>query len=93
VPWALAYAEEEQYVQMEREQGMIRGANEVCLLFFSYFFLLPMCGLLEFKFAAKYLPGNANPFVLIHLLRCLHRVLTLRMKNLLANQLCKRPFS
>jgi import receptor subunit TOM22 len=29
VPWALAYAEEEQYVQMEREQGMIRGANEV----------------------------------------------------------------
>lgn len=31
VPWALAYAEEEQYVQMEREQGMIRGANEVCL--------------------------------------------------------------
>jgi import receptor subunit TOM22 len=30
VPWALAYAEEEQYVQMEREQGMIKGANEVC---------------------------------------------------------------
>lgn len=30
VPWALAYAEEEQYVQLEREQGMIRGANEVC---------------------------------------------------------------
>jgi import receptor subunit TOM22 len=29
VPWALAYAEEEQYVQMEREQGMMRGANEV----------------------------------------------------------------
>ena len=29
VPWALAYAEEEQYVQLEREQGMIRGANEV----------------------------------------------------------------
>ncbi|KAL1969274.1 hypothetical protein VTN77DRAFT_9466 [Rasamsonia byssochlamydoides] len=29
VPWALAYAEEEQYVQMEREQGMIRGANEM----------------------------------------------------------------
>jgi len=29
VPWALAYAEEEQYIQMEREQGMIRGANEV----------------------------------------------------------------
>nr|CAE47910.1 mitochondrial import receptor subunit tom22 homologue, putative [Aspergillus fumigatus] len=28
VPWALAYAEEEQYVQMEREQGMIKGANE-----------------------------------------------------------------
>jgi hypothetical protein len=36
VPWALAYAEEEQYVQMEREQGMIRGANEVC-----HPFLLP----------------------------------------------------
>jgi import receptor subunit TOM22 len=30
VPWALAYAEEEQYIQMEREQGMIKGANEVC---------------------------------------------------------------
>lgn len=29
VPWALAYAEEEQFMQMEREQGMIRGANEV----------------------------------------------------------------
>ncbi|GFF43966.1 mitochondrial import receptor subunit tom-22 [Aspergillus udagawae] len=29
VPWALAYAEEEQYVQMEREQGMIKGANEM----------------------------------------------------------------
>lgn len=32
VPWALAYAEEEQYIQMEREQGMIKGANEVCHL-------------------------------------------------------------
>lgn len=31
MPWALAFAEEEQYVQMEREQGMMRGANEVCL--------------------------------------------------------------
>lgn len=29
VPWALAYAEEQQYVQMEREQGMIKGANEM----------------------------------------------------------------
>ncbi|KAL1971593.1 hypothetical protein VTN31DRAFT_2214 [Thermomyces dupontii] len=29
VPWALAYAEEEQYVQMEREQGMMKGANEM----------------------------------------------------------------
>ncbi|CAG7916672.1 unnamed protein product [Penicillium olsonii] len=29
VPFALAYAEEEQYIQMEREQGMIKGANEV----------------------------------------------------------------
>ncbi|KAL2828466.1 mitochondrial outer membrane translocase complex, subunit Tom22 [Aspergillus cavernicola] len=29
VPWALAFAEEEQYVQMEREQGMIKGANEM----------------------------------------------------------------
>jgi import receptor subunit TOM22 len=29
VPWALAFAEEEQYVQMEREQGMMRGANEM----------------------------------------------------------------
>ena len=34
VPWALAYAEEEQYVQLEREQGMIRGANEVCFRYF-----------------------------------------------------------
>lgn len=34
VPWALAYAEEEQYIQLEREQGMIKGANEVCNLFF-----------------------------------------------------------
>lgn len=33
VPWALAYAEEEQYIQMEREQGMIKGANEVCSRF------------------------------------------------------------
>lgn len=31
VPFALAYAEEEQYIQMEREQGMIKGANEVCV--------------------------------------------------------------
>ncbi|EAS27861.3 mitochondrial import receptor subunit [Coccidioides immitis RS] len=29
VPWALALAEEQQYVQMEREQGMIKGANEM----------------------------------------------------------------
>lgn len=29
VPWALAYAEEEQIMQMEREQGMIKGANDV----------------------------------------------------------------
>jgi len=29
VPWALALAEEQQYVQMEREQGMIKGANEL----------------------------------------------------------------
>ncbi|KAL4945876.1 hypothetical protein BDV06DRAFT_183972 [Aspergillus oleicola] len=29
VPWALAYAEEEQYIQLEREQGMIKGANEM----------------------------------------------------------------
>jgi hypothetical protein len=41
VPWALAYAEEEQYIQMEREQGMIRGANEVCfdVIFCCYTFL------------------------------------------------------
>ncbi|KAL3480415.1 mitochondrial outer membrane translocase complex, subunit Tom22 [Aspergillus californicus] len=29
VPWALAFAEEEQYIQLEREQGMIKGANEM----------------------------------------------------------------
>ncbi|KAH8704116.1 mitochondrial import receptor subunit tom22 [Talaromyces proteolyticus] len=29
VPWALAFAEEEQYVQMEKEQGMMKGANEM----------------------------------------------------------------
>lgn len=37
VPWALAYSEEEQYVQMEREQGMTRAANEVRLFFPSFF--------------------------------------------------------
>jgi import receptor subunit TOM22 len=37
VPWALAYAEEEQYIQMEREQGMIKGANEVCFRSFLGF--------------------------------------------------------
>ncbi len=36
VPWALAYAEEEQYIQLEREQGMIKGANEVCNLLFLF---------------------------------------------------------
>lgn len=40
VPFALAYAEEEQYIQMEREQGMIKGANEVCVLRFFRFCLL-----------------------------------------------------
>lgn len=40
VPWALAYAEEEQYIQMEREQGMIKGANEVCYLSLFPSFLL-----------------------------------------------------
>lgn len=39
VPWALAYAEEEQYIQMEREQGMIKGANEVCFFDLESFFL------------------------------------------------------
>jgi import receptor subunit TOM22 len=29
VPFAMAYGEEQQFVQMEREQGMIKGANEV----------------------------------------------------------------
>ncbi|PGH14452.1 hypothetical protein AJ80_05897 [Polytolypa hystricis UAMH7299] len=29
VPWALALAEEQQYVQLEREQGIIKGANEM----------------------------------------------------------------
>lgn len=41
VPWALAFAEEEQYVQMEKEQGMMRGANEVSLdisLVFRHYF-------------------------------------------------------
>lgn len=40
VPWALAYAEEEQYIQMEREQGMMKGANEVRddILFLSKIF-------------------------------------------------------
>lgn len=37
VPFALAYAEEEQYIQMEREQGMIKGANEVRLVSCSLF--------------------------------------------------------
>lgn len=29
VPWALAYAEEQQFVEMEKEQAMMKGANEV----------------------------------------------------------------
>lgn len=46
VPFALAYAEEEQYIQLEREQGMIKGANEVRVLSlylscFLVFFSLP----------------------------------------------------
>lgn len=44
VPWALAYAEEEQYIQMEREQGMIKGANEVCNLSLFSPFLLSFSG-------------------------------------------------
>lgn len=40
VPWALAYSEEQQYVQMEREQGMIKGANEVSLRFFRPLFTM-----------------------------------------------------
>jgi hypothetical protein len=47
VPFALAYAEEEQYIQMEREQGMIKGANEVCFflpcLCSSVLFVLSSC--------------------------------------------------
>lgn len=41
VPWALAYAEEEQYIQLEREQGMIKGANDVSL--YVYFPVLFVC--------------------------------------------------
>lgn len=41
VPFALAYAEEEQYIQMEREQGMIKGANEVRVLCFLFSVLFP----------------------------------------------------
>lgn len=44
VPWALAYAEEEQYVQLEREQGMIRGANEVCFFLFLLLLLFILFG-------------------------------------------------
>jgi mitochondrial import receptor subunit TOM22 len=29
VPWALAYAEEEQLMQMERDKNMVKAANEV----------------------------------------------------------------
>lgn len=45
VPWALAYAEEEQYIQLEREQGMIKGANEVCFLILYW---LPLAFSLQF---------------------------------------------
>ena len=38
VPWALAYSEEEQYIQLEREQGMVKGANEVCIITRKRFF-------------------------------------------------------
>ncbi|KAJ5832138.1 Mitochondrial import receptor subunit tom22 [Penicillium riverlandense] len=41
VPWALAYAEEEQYIQMEREQGMIRGANESLTISSNFQMLTP----------------------------------------------------
>jgi hypothetical protein len=41
VPWALAYAEEEQYIQMEREQGMIKGANEVSFAPFGFLLDFP----------------------------------------------------
>lgn len=47
VPWALAYAEEEQYVQMEREQGMIRGANEVRGHFLRFSFIIPTVAVLK----------------------------------------------
>ena len=51
MPWALAYTEEEQYVQMEREQGMIKGANEVCFIPFSPSILTGIVGwLLIFVF-------------------------------------------
>ncbi|KAI5304739.1 hypothetical protein KEM55_009290 [Ascosphaera atra] len=29
VPWAMALAEEQQFAQLEKEQGMIKGANEM----------------------------------------------------------------
>lgn len=47
VPFALAYAEEEQYIQMEREQGMIKGANEVRVLCFLLFCFLGFIRLLQ----------------------------------------------
>lgn len=54
VPWALALAEEQQYVQMEREQGMIKGANEVCVAqFISFQTILDCFFSLLFLFSLK----------------------------------------
>lgn len=72
VPWALAYAEEEQYVQMEREQGMIKGANEVGCSFVFFYCALGFSGHIAgdvdlrhefFGFRVSLAPGDSKIFV------------------------------
>jgi hypothetical protein len=82
VPWALAYAEEEQYVQMEKEQGMMRGANEVS--FFFSFLNIPK------EFRAGTHNGDRGLTYIGCLFRCLRRA-RLRRRRIRSRR-CKDSF-
>lgn len=60
VPFALAYAEEEQYIQMEREQGMIKGANEVRVLCFLLFCFLGFIEIATIIFNSRFVLSFAQ---------------------------------
>lgn len=47
VPWALAYAEEQQMIEMEREMKMQQSANEVSPTFFSTLISFAACAVSE----------------------------------------------